>query len=444
MRIREGDEWKTAFRTRYGHFKYQVMPFGLTNASASFQVYINKILAEKLDIFVIVYLDDILIYTDDDGDGHVSAVRWVLEQLRKFSLFANLKKYRFHHEEVRFLGYVVSSKGIRMEDERIEAVKQWPEPQSVRDIQVFLRFANFYQRFIQGFSRIAAPLTSMLKTSGSIESKTRPGEGEVGVGGSKARRGGRKLDDGSEMDDVEVDGGEVEVGKKGRSLSKSKKTESGFLISGARKAFTKLRQAFVKAPILHYFDSECHIRVERDVSGYTIDGVLSELTSDNSGRWHPVAFFSRKMIPAETRYETHDGELLAIAEAFKTWRHYLERSQHEVLVLTDYNNLRRFIETKSLSSGQVRWAQKLSRYHFRIDYCQSKANEAADALSLYPQQSAEEEETLRSENIKILHHLQSSLAKVSRLSTSQLSPLHQIFICGTTVFPRLNQFWNSL
>ena len=133
MRIREGDKWKTAFRTRYGHFEYQVMPFGLTNAPASFQGYINKILAEKLDIFVIVYLDDILIYTDDD-ESHVTAVRWVLEQLRKFSLFANLKKCRFHQEEVRFLGYVVSSKGIRMEDKRIEAVKQWPEPQSVRVI----------------------------------------------------------------------------------------------------------------------------------------------------------------------------------------------------------------------------------------------------------------------------------------------------------------------
>ena len=100
MRIREGDEWKTAFRTRYGHFEYQVMPFGLTNAPASFQGYINKILAEKLDIFVIVYLDDILIYTDDDGDGHVSAVRWVREQFRKFLLFANLKKCRFYQEEI--------------------------------------------------------------------------------------------------------------------------------------------------------------------------------------------------------------------------------------------------------------------------------------------------------------------------------------------------------
>ena len=98
MRIRERDEWKTAFRTRYGHFEYQVMPFGLTNAPASFQGYINKILAEKLDIFIILYLDDILIYTDDDGDGHVSAVRWVLEQLKKFSLFANLKKCQFYQE----------------------------------------------------------------------------------------------------------------------------------------------------------------------------------------------------------------------------------------------------------------------------------------------------------------------------------------------------------
>ena len=124
MRIREGDEWKTAFRTRYGHFEYQVMPFGLTNAPASFQEYINKIFVEKLDIFVIVYLDDILIYTEDDRDGHVAAVRWVLEQLRKFSLYANLKKCRFYQDEVRFLGYVVSSRGIRMEDERIEAVKQ--------------------------------------------------------------------------------------------------------------------------------------------------------------------------------------------------------------------------------------------------------------------------------------------------------------------------------
>ena len=99
------------------------MSFSLTNTPASFQGYINKILAEKLDIFVIVYLDDILICIEDDRDGHVAAVRWVLEQLKKFLLYANLKKCRFHQDKVRFLGYVVSLKGIRMKDKRIEAVK---------------------------------------------------------------------------------------------------------------------------------------------------------------------------------------------------------------------------------------------------------------------------------------------------------------------------------
>ena len=124
MRIREGDEWKTAFRTRYGHFEYQVMSFGLSNTLAIFQGYVNKILAEKLDVFVIVYLDDILIYTEDPGQPHVDAVRWVLDQLRKYSLFANLKKCRFYQDEIYFLGYVVSSKGIGMEAERIEVVKE--------------------------------------------------------------------------------------------------------------------------------------------------------------------------------------------------------------------------------------------------------------------------------------------------------------------------------
>ena len=278
MRIREGDEWKTAFRTQYGHFEYQVMPFGLTNAPASFQGYINKILAEKLDIFVIVYLDDILIYTKDDGDGHVAAVQWVLEQLKKFLLYANLKKCRFHQDKFWFLGYVMSLKSIRMKDKQIEAIKQWPEPQSVWDIQVFLGFTNFYRQFIQGFSRIAVPLTSMLKTA-------EPSKGGDGVGGHrKAGRGGSKIN-GSKIDDVEVDGGEVEVDKggkkvrnssKSKNLSKSKKTVgSDFFTPRAKLAFTQLRQAFLKAPILYHFDPERHIQIETDVSSYAIGGVFS-------------------------------------------------------------------------------------------------------------------------------------------------------------------------
>ena len=124
------------------------MSFGLFNAPATFQRYVNKILAEKLDIFIIIYLDDILIYTKDLGQPHVEDVRRVLDQFRKNSLFANLKKCYFHQNEVCFLGYVVSSKDISIEAERIKVVKEWPESKLVWDIQVFLGFTNFYRQFI--------------------------------------------------------------------------------------------------------------------------------------------------------------------------------------------------------------------------------------------------------------------------------------------------------
>ena len=123
MRIKEGDKLKTAFRTQYSYFKYQVIPFDLSNAPASFQSYINKILAKKLDIFVIIYLDDIFIYTKDPGQAHADAVWWVLEILRKYGQLANLKKCRFYQDEVRFLGFIVCFKWIHMEEEKIEAVK---------------------------------------------------------------------------------------------------------------------------------------------------------------------------------------------------------------------------------------------------------------------------------------------------------------------------------
>ena len=151
----------------------------------------------------------------------------------------------------------------------------------------------------------------------------KPKKGGDGVGSSSRARHG-----GSEMDDIEIDSGEVEVdevGKKAQNSSKSKNLStskkmvgSDFLTPGAKLAFTELRQSFLKALILHHFDPRHYIQIEMDVSGYAISGVFSQLTSDNLGRWHPVAFFSCKMILAETRYETHNGELLAIVEAFKT------------------------------------------------------------------------------------------------------------------------------
>ena len=141
------------------------MSFWLSNVPASFQGYINKILVKKLDIFIIVYLDDIFIYTKDPSQTHANVVWWFLKELKKNGLFANLKKCRFHKDKVRFLGYVVSAQKGRIEEEKIDTVKNWPEPKSIYNIQVFLGFANFYRCFIQGFSRIAAPLISMLRIS---------------------------------------------------------------------------------------------------------------------------------------------------------------------------------------------------------------------------------------------------------------------------------------
>ena len=290
------------------------MPFGLTNTLGSFQGYVNKILAEKLDIFVIVYLDDIFIYTEDPGKSHGEGVWWVLEVLRKYSLYANLKKCHFHRNEVKFSGFVVYTDGIRIEDERIDAVKKWPEPESIWDIQDFISFANFYRRFIKNFSKMLTPLTAILKTIGSSVASA------------------------SSVDDDEVVGSRVTIGRgavgRSNALRKSAKSkirtkigylsnnndleEPKFLNSNTKEAFNRLRQAFTKGPIFRHFNPECHIRIEINVSGYVIERVLSRLTSNqvisdgaigSNIDWHPMVYFSRQMIPTETCYEIHDNEL---------------------------------------------------------------------------------------------------------------------------------------
>ena len=117
-----------------------------------------------------------------------------------------------------------------------------------------------------------------------------------------------------------------------------------FLTADTKRAFTKLRQAFVEAPILNYFNLEYYIQIETDALSYTISGTLSWLTSDILEQWYPVVFFSRKKIPAKTWYKNHNDELLAIVKAFKTWKHYLKGCKHKILVLTDHSNLQRFMD----------------------------------------------------------------------------------------------------
>ena len=295
--IKKGDEWKTAFRTRYGHFEYMVMPFGLTNAPATFQAYITKALAGYLDEFCVVYLDDILIYSRD-AEEHKRHLRLVLERLRKYALYANRKKCHFFTDSVEFLGFIVGSEGVSMDPRRVDTVAAWPQPTTYREVQQFLGFANFYRRFIQGYSRIARPLTSLLK--GSVNGK-KPGP-------------------------LQLD-------------------------NEAAEAFRTLCAAFTEAPVLVHYDPAAAIKVETDASNFACSGILSQQQSvrGENPEWHPVAFWSRKFIPAEQNYETYDQEMLAIVGAFKHWRHYLEGAAQAVRVLTDHNNLKGFITLKQLN-----------------------------------------------------------------------------------------------
>jgi hypothetical protein len=325
--IRREDRWKTAFRTRYGHYEYTVMPFGLTNAPATFQAYIHRALAGMLDTICIVYLDDILIFSRT-REEHARHVRKVLRRLREFQLYCNRKKCEFFTDKVEFLGYIVSSSGVEMDARRVAAIAEWPTPKSYNDIQVFLGFTNFYRRFIHQYSKVAAPLTSLLRGS--------------------------------------------QNGKK-----------SGPFIwpESAEQAFRTLRAAFTTAPLLKHFDPEKPIRLITDASGYALAGIL--LQPGEEQRWHPVAFWSRKMNGPELNYQTHDQELLAVAEAIKHWRHYLEGAAHAFEVLSDHDNLRGFMSQKTLNRRQARMAITLAPYDFTIKHLAGKSN-PADAPSRRP------------------------------------------------------------
>ena len=330
IRIKEGDEWKTAFRTRFGLFEYLVLLFGLTNAPATFQAYINRALSDYLDVICIAYIDDILIFSKNKAD-HIVHVRRVLERLRKFGLFVKLSKCEFFVFEIGFLGFRISARGIFMEPERVATIAQWTEPRSIKDIQVFLGFANFYRRFIQGFSRIAMPLNEQLKT------------------GPQGRRG------------------------------RGQGTKGQFVLSPeSKEAFRRLKEAFVTAPVMRHFDEAQPIRVETDASGFAVSAILTQPGGgpETERHWHPTAYWSRKMEPAERNYATPDQEMLAIVCAFKHWRHYLEGARHEVIVLTDHANLRTFMTTKTLSRRQVRWAEQLSAYNLRVEYRAGRKNPA--------------------------------------------------------------------
>ncbi|GKF23632.1 putative reverse transcriptase domain-containing protein [Tanacetum coccineum] len=160
LRVREEDISKTAFRTRYGHYEFQVMPFGLTNAPAVFMDLMNRVCKPYLEKFVIVFIDDILIYSKSKQE-HEEHLKIILELLKKEELYAKFSKYEFWIPKVQFLGHVIDSEGIHVDPSNIEAIMDWTSPKSPTEIHKFLGLAGYYRRFIEGFSKIAKPMTKL-------------------------------------------------------------------------------------------------------------------------------------------------------------------------------------------------------------------------------------------------------------------------------------------
>jgi len=162
IRIKPGDEWKTAFKTKEGLYEWLVMPFGLSNAPSTFMHLMNQVLRPFLSNFVVVYFDDILIYSKNEEE-HLEHVKMVLDVLKDNELYVNLKKCVFLQTRLVFLGFVISSEGIQVDDSKVEAIKGWSTPTNISEVRSFHGLATFYRRFIRNFSTIMAPITECLK-----------------------------------------------------------------------------------------------------------------------------------------------------------------------------------------------------------------------------------------------------------------------------------------
>ncbi|KAF8761891.1 hypothetical protein RHS01_00317 [Rhizoctonia solani] len=254
VRVKEGDEWKTAFRTKYGLYKSLVMTFGFDKRPAAFQHFMNELFKDLLDVCVIIYLDDILIYSKDDA-SHTEHVHEVLKRLMDNQLFCKASKCIFHVTSVEYLGIIVSDKGFSLDKLKIQAVQEWLVPTKVKEVQSFLGFANFLRRFVANFSHMARPLHNLVKKDTPWKWDTKEQE-----------------------------------------------------------AFQGLKDAITNAPVLCHANPTKPYFLETDASGAALGSILSQQQED--GRLHPLGFLSESFKGAEQNYDTHDKELLAIIRTF--------------------------------------------------------------------------------------------------------------------------------
>ncbi|GBG67262.1 hypothetical protein CBR_g88551 [Chara braunii] len=318
--IRPNDRYKSAFKTWYGHFEWVVMPFGLTNAPATFQAAMTNEFRAMLDRFVLVYLDDILVYSRSLED-HLGHLRRVLEALRRAKYKANHDKCEFVRQELEYLGYFVTPEGISLLSDKIQAIQEWSEPRNVTDVRSFLGLAGYYQRFIKGYSKIAAHLIKL------------------------------------QCEDRSFDFG-VEV----------------------RESFFALKAALFSAEVLRIYDPLLPTRVTTDALGYGIGAVREQ---HDGVDWHPVEYFSKKVPVVHSIDDARKKELLAFVHTLKRWQHFLlGRSQFRWV--TDNNPLVFYKTQDTVNSTIARWMAFIDQFDFFLDHIPEKSNRFANALSRRP------------------------------------------------------------
>jgi hypothetical protein len=320
IRIKEGKEYLTAFRTKYGHYEYNVMPFGLKNAPGTFQSFMNYIFADLIDRGVLIYIDDLLVYSET-VEEHWILLEEVFKRIQQYELIVSQKKCVFLATQVSFLGHVLSEKGIEMDTSKLEVIENWSFPKTVKQMRSFLGLANYYRDFIPLFSHIASPLFDLTKRN-ALYSETEE----------------------------------------------------------ALASFKELKSAFRKQRVLMFPDQNSQFFLEVDASDYAIGGALHQIDAKTQ-KLRPIGFYSRKLSGPEQNYEIYDKELLAVIEGFKTWRYLLIGTNLPVVVYTDHRNLEYFMTAKILNRRQARWAQFLADFNFKLSYRTGETQVVADALS---------------------------------------------------------------
>ncbi|KAJ3007050.1 hypothetical protein NUW54_g3696 [Trametes sanguinea] len=329
VRMKEGDEEKAAFITNRGLYEPLVMFFGLTNSPTTFQMMMNDLFrALVLAGKVVVYLDDIIIFTND-LEEHRKIVRQVLQILRENHLSCKPEKCEFETQQTEYLGHIISPGKVQMDPGKVAGVTDWPVPCCKRDLQAFLGFANFYRRFIKDFAKIATPLNRL-----------------TGL--------------------AEWTWGQDE-----------------------QTAFEGIKRAITSAPVLAIPNDDDPFKVECDASKFAVG---AELSQKQGGIWKPIAFLSKSLSPAERNYEIYDRELLAIMTALDEWRHFLKGARHTFEIHTDHKNLEYFRKPQRLNHRQARWVVELQDFDFVLLHKPGKSMTKPDALSRRPDHTGSDDQ----------------------------------------------------